>query len=127
MWVFTFNDEQFEDKKCEEDGEDNEDDDNGNEGDDNDIDDDDDDFEDDDDDFEDCNDPDGWVFLMILFSPFDGSPLLNYWSTKRSIDDDANDDEEDGEEDGEGVHELLPSSLLCLALWVLAPPQRTHN
>lgn len=110
MWVLTFNAEQFYDGENANDDEDN---------------------EDEDEDIDDCNDPDGWVCLMILFSPFDGSPLLNYWSTKRSIDDDSNDDddaEEEGEEDGECVQELLsPSSLLCLALWVLAPPQRTYN
>ena len=82
---------------------------------------------------------------MIFFSPFDGFPLLNYWSTKRSIDDgadddddndpddddeeddandDANDDDEDDNKESVFRIEQLPSSLLCLALWVLAPPQR---
>ena len=88
MWVFTFNAEQFDDGENANDDENN---------------------EDEDEDIDDCNDPDGWVCLMILFSPFDGSPLLNYWSTKRSIDGDSNDDyEEEVKEDGECVQEVLP-------------------
>ena len=88
MWVFTFNAEQFDDGENTDDDENN---------------------EDEDEDIDDCNDPDGWVCLMILFSPFDGSPLLNYWSTKRSIDGDSNDDdEEEVKEDGECVQEVLP-------------------
>ena len=76
-----------------------------------------------------------WVRLMIFFSPFDGSlssitdlqkdpsmALRMTMMTMRTIMMMR------GERmiTRECVEEL-PSSLLCLALWVLAPPQRTYN
>ena len=94
----------------------------------------------DDDDIEDwdSNGP-GWVCLMIFFSPFDGSPLLNYWSTKRSIDgvkDDHDDHEDDNDDEGReddnkrvcrGAPLVITLSSIVGIGTAYNLPQRTYN
>ena len=76
---------------------------------------------------------------MIFFSPFDGSPLLNYWSTKRSIDgvDDDHDEHEDDnddegrEDDNKRVCREAPLVITLSSIVGIGTaynlPQRTYN